>query len=68
MARFWPQESFVPDSSRWRVKLNGTMKDLKAENLRLLDLEESQALTISGALTLQIIHMKVHERLNSIKK
>ena len=39
----WPQESFVPDSSRWRVKVSGAMKDLKAENLRLLDLEESQA-------------------------
>lgn len=40
---WWPQESFVPDSSRWRVKVSGAMKDLKAENLRLLDLEESQA-------------------------
>ena len=38
------QESFVADSSRWRVKLSsGAMKDLKAENLRLMDLQESQA-------------------------
>ena len=38
------KESFVSESSRWRVKLStGDMKDLKAENLRVLDLKESQA-------------------------
>ena len=37
-------ESFVSESSRWRVKLlNGSMKDLKPENLRPLSAEELDA-------------------------
>lgn len=39
-------ESFVQESSRWRVKLlDGAVKDLKAENLRLLDAKETLAFT-----------------------
>ncbi len=46
------KESFVSESSRWRVKLStGDMKDLKAENLRVLDLKESQASSFAGFLS-----------------
>lgn len=37
------QESFVSDSGRWRVKLSdGAVKDLKAENLRILELKQAE--------------------------
>lgn len=53
-------ESFVPDSSRWRVKLSsGAMKDLKAENLRLVDLQESQVLSELDAFEADLDHFSV---------
>eukprot|EP00434_Breviolum_minutum_P023510 symbB.v1.2.020739.t1/scaffold1762.1/size182224/6 len=53
-------ESFISESSRWRVKLStGDMKDLKAENLRVLDLKESQVLSELDAFEADLDHFVV---------
>ena len=42
-------EAFMQDSGRWRVKLaSGAVKDLKPENLRVLEAKELQAESPNG--------------------
>ncbi|CAK9079906.1 unnamed protein product [Durusdinium trenchii] len=53
-------ESFVQESSRWRVKLlDGAVKDLKAENLRLLDAKESEVFSELAALEAELDTFRV---------